>query len=226
MNLEFSNTTAALLKEQLAYEQLAWTTENTLDRASIKKLKGCRDQLVEDCLKLISQLDNFSLINAEKKPFSSASILELVESLKTYLQSSKRYPRLKKFLNFIPDNTDGIIGFILIATSLLSIVSPPFASIPVGIFFWILMDLSFNNRKAAKTLQESLYSVENKLRKIQEVEDYMLKNEEAPAQSVVQTPLISQAGPSTSYSAQFYGSTENNQDELTEHPSTSHLTLN
>ncbi len=35
MNLEFSNTTAALLKEQLAYEQLAWTTENTLDRASI-----------------------------------------------------------------------------------------------------------------------------------------------------------------------------------------------
>ncbi len=156
-----------------------------------------------------------------------ASTQRLVKSLKTYIQSSERHPRLKKFLNFIPDYTNGIVGFTLIAISLLSIVSPPLATIPVGIFFWILMDLSFNNREAAKNLQECLYSVENELRKIQGV-DGILKNKEAPAQITIQNPIISQAGPSTrkDYSVQFYGSTESNQDETHEHQSTSRLTLN
>lgn len=228
MDLVFSNTIAELLKEQLTYEQLVWTTENTLDRASIKKLKGCRTELVEDCLKSIIELDRLGFTNEEKKQFSLASAQRLVESLKTYLQSSERYPRLKKFLNVIPDHTGGIVGFILIATSALSIVSPPFALIPVSIFFWILMDLSFNNREAAKNLQESLYNIKNELIKIQEV-DYILKNKEKE-QIAVQESLISEAGPSTSnYPAYFYGSIQSkpsDQNETPDHSLTFRLTSN
>lgn len=228
MDLEFSNTTATLLKEQLTFEQLVWITENTLDRASIKKLKGCRTQLVEDCLKSIIELDRLGSMSEEKKNFSTTSTQFLVNSLKTYIQSSERYPRLKKFLNIIPDHTDGMVGFALIATSALSIVSPPFAFIPLGIFFWILMDLSFNNRQAVRNLQESLFNVENELIKIQEV-DNILKNQEAPTPIAIQNPTTSQAGPSTSsnYSAQFYGSIQSestNQNETHDHPSIFRLT--
>ncbi|TLY47437.1 MAG: hypothetical protein E6K54_05940 [Gammaproteobacteria bacterium] len=69
MSLEFSNITAALLKEQLTGEPLSWITKNKLDLSSFKKLKGCRVQLLKDCLKLIAQLDNFSCGNEEKSPF-------------------------------------------------------------------------------------------------------------------------------------------------------------
>jgi len=69
-------------------------------------------------------------------------------------------------LNLIPDHIGSIVGFALFVSSALSIVSPPFAVIPIVIFFWILMDLSFNNREAAKKLQEALYSIKAELRTI------------------------------------------------------------
>lgn len=230
MSLEFSDTAIDSLKEHLIYGQLDWTTENTLDETSIKKLKGCRKQLVEDCLKLILALDNFGLMSEEKKSFSIASTQHLVECLKTYLQSSERYPRLKRFLNVIPDHTNGMVGFTLFVTSMLSFISPPFAVIPISIFLWILMDLSFNNREAASELQECLYLTEQELKTLQTA-DSILKTKKTPAQNAIQTSIISPAGPCTrkDYSAHFYGSTESestNQDEIPDPLSTSGLTLN
>lgn len=232
MNLELSNTTATLLKEQLTGEPLSWITENKLDLASIKKLKGCRVQLLKDCLKFIAQLDSFSGDNEGKKAFSTGSTLHLIEILKKYINSSKHNPRLKKFLNFIPDHTGSIVGFALIVSSALSIVSPPFAVIPIVIFFWILMDLSFNNREVAKNLQDALYSIKAELRTIEEADTILKVKVQATlstVQTVSSTSPIPRPGPSTSrdYAARSYDSIKNDSKtevEIHDHQSTG-LTL-
>lgn len=237
MNLKFSDTTAALLKAQLAYEQLAWTTGNELDLASIKKLKGCRNQLVEACLRLIANLDSFNS-NEERKEYSTTTTQQLTANLKKYIHSSEKHPRLKKFLNFIPDHTSGVVVFTLIVSSVIAIFAYlPLAVIPIVIIPWIAMDLSFNNREAAKNLQEILYNVADELRTV-ETADNILKIKVQPAREPIeiQTPSsttspISIPRPSTSknYSARFYGSIKHNpisQDESQDNQSTSSLSSN
>lgn len=241
MNLEFSDTTAALLKEQLAYEQLVWITENKLDLASIKKLKGCRNQIVGACLKLIADLDNFNS-NEQRKDYSIATIQDLVTNLKKYIHSSEQHPRLKKFLNFMPNPTGGMIGFTLVVTLFIAIFAhPALAVIPIVILLWIAMDLSFNNREAAKNLQEILYNVADELSTV-ETADNILKNKVQPEPIAIQTPSsptsppipIPEPGPSTrrDYST-FYnskrGSIKHNsisEDESQYNQSTSSLSLN
>lgn len=222
MLIEFSNGTATLLKAQLGYiEQLSWSdeNENKLDLASIKQIKGCRTKLVQDCLKFIQRLDelvesNFFNNNKEKN-YVDETIKSLIENLKKYTASCERYPRIKDFLNIIPDNTSSMLGFILLISALMATASPALAVIPLVIFAGVLMDLFFNNRKAAKKLTEILFTVQAELRTIEEA-DTIFKSKVHPSQSATQTQVSyipSIPGTSrTVYSANFYRPAENQSD--------------
>ncbi|WP_342226997.1 hypothetical protein [Rickettsiella endosymbiont of Rhagonycha lignosa] len=223
MLIKFSAFTATLLETLSFYNELKCSpvTENTLDLTRIKQLKGCRTTLVQDCLKIIQKLDVLAKTACDEKNYALANINTLIEALNHYKISCERYPRLKDFLNIIPDNMSGIVGFFIIASALASITFPPVAVIPLFIFSWVLMDLFFNNREAAKNLQETLYNVEDELRTI-DAADNILKIKVQATPTAVQTPSSSQAisipGPSNrrDYSPCFYGSIENkpiNQDE-------------
>ncbi|MCH9636866.1 MAG: hypothetical protein WBV88_05550 [Candidatus Rickettsiella isopodorum] len=223
MLIEFSNGTATLLKAQLGYiEQLSWSdeNENKLDLASIKQIKGCRTKLVQDCLKFIQKLDelverNFFNNNNKEKNYVDETIKSLIEHLKKYTASCERYPRIKDFLNIIPDNTSSMLGFILLISALMATASPVLAVIPLVIFAWVLMDLFFNNRKAAKKLTEILFTVQAELRTIEEA-DTIFKSKVHPFQSATQTQVSSMPSiPGTSrtvYSANFYCPAGNQND--------------
>lgn len=216
MLMKFSDPTATLLKTLAFQNELKWSheTENTLDLTSVKQLKGCRTTLVRNCLKFIQKLDVLAETEGDKKNYALENINALFEALKQYKISCERYPRLKDFLNIIPDNTRGVVGFMIIASAFASIAFPPLAAIPLFIFSWALMDLFFNNREAAKNLQETLYNVADELRTIDAAES-ILKNKIQSTPTAVQTPSSSAAisipGPSTrrDHSVCFYGSIEN-----------------
>lgn len=213
MLIKLSNATAALLKTQLHYEQWVWSNENSLDLASIKQLTGCRAELVQDCLKLIQTLDslverNFFNTDQEKN-YAKATIESLIEGLKKYTASCERYPRLKNFLNIIPDDVSSMVGFTLIISSLIATLFPPLAVIPVVIFAWILTDLFFNNRDEAKNFKEIVYTAKDELRTIEEANNIFKTRIYNPSQTVTQTEESSLSLPGTSgYSVRFYNSIE------------------
>lgn len=206
--MKFSDSTATLLKTLLFPNALHWSgeTKNILDLTSIKQLKGCRTTLVRDCLKFIQKLDVLAKGEGDERNYALANINTLIQALNHYKISCERYPRLKDFLNIIPDNMSGVVGFLIIASALASIAFPPLAAIPLFIFSWVLMDLFFNNREAAKNLQEALYKVEDEIRTI-DAADNILKIKVQPP-TAVQTPSSSTtmitAG--TSHSPRMYGS--------------------
>lgn len=183
MVLKFSPSTAILLKNQIPkLAQLSWADENELDLASIKQLKGCRTELIQDCLNFIRKLDANN--NKNEKNYAVATITGLVDDLKKYIASCESYPRIKDFLNFIPDDTSSIVGFTILATSFIAAaVYLPVALITVTITFWALIDLFFNNRTAAGRLQEKLFMAENELSTINEARN-ILENR-GPLQSNV-----------------------------------------
>ena len=101
----------------------------------------------------------------------------------------------------------GIVGFLIIASALASITFSPLAVIPLFIFSWVLMDLFFNNREAAKNLQATLYIFESDLRTIDSA-NKILKIKVQPTPTAVQThsssPITITAG--TSHSPRMYKS--------------------
>ncbi|HEY2566973.1 MAG TPA: hypothetical protein VGH95_04625 [Candidatus Aquirickettsiella sp.] len=111
--MKFSDSTATLLKTLPFLNELNWSdeTENTLDLTSIKQLKGCRTTLVRDCLKFIQKLDVLAEAKGNEKNYALENINALIQALKQYKISCRRYPRLKDFLNIIPDNTSGMVGY-------------------------------------------------------------------------------------------------------------------
>ena len=237
MLIKFSDSTATLLKTLTFLNELNWSdeTENTLDLTSIKQLKGCRTTLLQDCLKLIQKLDVLAEAEGDEKNYALVNINALIEVLNHYKTTCEHYPRLKDFLNIIPDNMSGIVVFLIIASVLASIAFPPLAVIPLFIVSWVLMDLFFNNREAAKNLQATLYMFEDDLRTIDSANN-ILKIKVQPTPTAVQTPSstppISIPGPSTSrnYSARLYGSIENkpinqNQDETHDNQLSSSLSM-
>lgn len=222
--MKFSDSTATLLKTPFLNE-LNWLDEtgNTLELTSIKQLKGCRTTLVQDCLKFIQKLDVLAEAEGDEKNYALANIKALIEALHHYKISCERYPRLKDFLNIIPDNVSGVVGFFIIASALASIAFPPLAAIPLFIFSWMLIDLFFNNREVAKNLQETLYMLEDDLRTIDSANNILKIKVQPP--TAVQTPPSSpiMITPSTSHSSRMYGSVNqrNPHTTNTNSPSTS-----
>lgn len=161
---------------------------------------------MRDCLKFIQKLDVLAEADGNKKNFALVNINTLKEELNHYKISCERYPRLKDFLNIIPDNISEVVGFLIIASALASIAFLPLAAIPLFIFSWVLMDLFFNNREAAKNLQEALYKVEDEIRSI-DAADNILKIK-VPPPTAVQTPSSSTTmiTTGTSHSPRMYGS--------------------
>ncbi len=209
MLIKFSDSTATLLKTLAFHNELKWCheTENTLDLTSIKQLKGCRTTLVQGCLKFIHKLDVLAEAESDKKNYALANINALIEVLNHYKTTCEHHPRLKDFLNIIPDNMSGIIGFLIIASALASIAFPPLAVIALFIFSWVLMDLFFNNREAAKNLQATLYMFEDDLRTIDSATN-ILKIKVQPTPTAVQRPSSSPITitASTSHSPRMYNS--------------------
>jgi hypothetical protein len=197
MLVEFSDTTATRLKAELPkIGQLFGTNEdkNKLDLTSIKQLKGCRTQLVQNYLKFIQELDRL-VSNDEIKNYALESRLLLIESLKKYLGSCERYSRIKDFLNIIPDHTSGMVGFIIILSTYIATTSPVLAIIPVSILTWGLIDLFFNNRTAVKNFRTTLFNAEEELREI--LKPCNLLKHNTPPPETQATPLLA-AIPSTS----------------------------
>jgi hypothetical protein len=209
--MKFSDSTAILLKTLAFLNELNWSgeTENILDLTSIKQLKGCRTTLVQDCLKFIQKLDVLAEAPEEKqKIYAFKKIQALTQALYHYKISCERYPRLKNFLNIIPDNTSGIVGFMIIASALTSIAFPPLAVLPLFIFSWVMLDLFFNNRDAAKNFNEILSILQNELRTIQEGDTLLNPTPNTPS-----APITITAG--TSHSPRMYGSVnQRNQDDI------------
>lgn len=226
--MKFSVSTATLLKTLAFHNELKWCheTENTLDLTSIKQLKGCRTTLVQDCLKAIQELDVLKDSDKNKKKFAFKEIKKLIQALEQYKISCERHPRLKDFLNIIPDNTSEMVCFIIIASVFFAyLVFSPAAAITLFIVSWALMDFFFNNRKAAKNLQEKLCKVKDELSIIGKA-DKILKIKVQATPTAVQTPsstppipIPGSSSSSRDYSARFYssyGSLENkpiNQDQ-------------
>jgi len=218
MLIKFSDSTATLLKTLAFLNELNWSdeTKSTLDLTSIKQLKGCRTTFVRDCLQFIQKLDVLADAEADKKNYALANIDALKEALNHYKISCERYPRLKDFLNIIPDNMSGVVGGFIIASALASIAYPPLAAIPLFIFSWVLIDLFFNNREVAKNLQQTLYMLENDLRTIDSANN-ILKVKEQVTPTAVQTPssspIMVTAG--TSHSPRMYGSVNQRNPQIT-----------
>jgi len=202
MLLIFSDFTATSLKTLPFLNALNWSDENTLDLTSIKQLKGCRTTLVRDCLKFIKKLDAIAIAtaNVNEKNYALESIKVLIEKLKQYKSSCERYPRFKDFLNIIPDNTSGIVGFTIIAGALASIACPPLAAIPLFIFSWVLMDLFLNNRDAAKSFNEILFTFQEELSILQE------RNRIIQPKSTTPSSVPIEITASTSHSPRMYNS--------------------
>lgn len=216
MLMIFSDFTATSLKTLPFLNALNWSDENTLDLTSIKQLKGCRTTLVRDCLKFIKKLDAIATANVNEKNYALESIKVLIEKLKQYKSSCERYPRFKDFLNIIPDNTSGIVGFTIIAGALASIACPPLAAIPLFIFSWVLMDLFLNNRDAAKSFNEILFTFQEELSILQE------RNRIIQPKSTTPSSVPIEITASTSHSLRMYGSVNQRVQQGTVHsPSTS-----
>jgi hypothetical protein len=200
MLLTFSQETAQLLKDQIpCIGELTWRDENELDLISIKQLKGCRTQLVQDCLKTIQDLDNLSIDSSQSdewKNFLNNSRQSLIENLKKYLKNCERYPRIKNFLNIIPDNTSGMVSFIIVLSIFITVTShsPFLAIIPVSVFIWVLIDLIFNNRSAVENLKTLLFTIKNKLGAVKEACHILSQH----AEVLTTTPLLAESTPSTS----------------------------
>ncbi|MGC1853912.1 MAG: hypothetical protein WA659_00840 [Candidatus Aquirickettsiella sp.] len=226
MLLEFSNATTISLKAHSFIAQLGWSNENKLDLASIKQLKGCRTKLVQSCLIFIQKLDASAKIDSfnsnEKKNYALQTTQKLLESLKKYKESSERHPRIKNFLNIIPDNTNGIVGFILIISSLITTLFPPLAIIPLIIVAWVLIDLFFNNREEAKNLKEILFTAKDELSTIETATDLLTKKRQSTQTQIAAAPIPSTSG--TKYNSIFYRSGDD-QSETSSINSTSSFTL-
>lgn len=208
MLIEFSNRTASLLKDHPQIAPLSWDG-NKLDLASIKQLKGCRTELLQDCLRFIQKLDslienNFFKDDKEKN-YADKTIQSLIAGLKKYSESCEYYPRIKDFLNIIPDNTSSMVGFTLVISALIAVsVFPPLAVIPLVILSWIMMDLFFNNREEASTFKDIVFTAKAELRTIEEATDILNK------EYAIQTPSLPiQSMPSTSRDSSFYGAVNN-----------------
>ncbi len=191
MLILFSNTIAQLIKEKLPKLEPFFGTdddENTLDLSRVKELKGHRTELVQNCLKIIHQLDILSkdklFKNNEKKNYILKNTQLLLEELKNYSLNCDSTPRIKDFLNIIPDNTSTIVGFTLVITSLLSTQFPFLIPVPLTLGLWILLDLIFNNRTVAKKLKERVRTINHELKTISATHN-ILKNE-APIPSETQ----------------------------------------
>ncbi|EDP45791.1 hypothetical protein [Rickettsiella grylli] len=228
--ISFSNTIAELIKETLPQLEPFFETpndENTFDLSQIKELKGHRTQLIQEGLNLIHQFDRLSQHHffknnkQEVEDYILKNTQLLLESLKNYSLSCNSSPQIKDFLNIIPDNISTIIGFTLIITSLLSIQFLPLVSIPLALGFWILIDFTFNNRKAAKQLKETMRTLKNELRTIEETHVILKHETTLPFPS--ETQRLSAAIPSTSQnyhsfsepstsSYSFFGTTDGNPD--------------
>lgn len=212
MLIEFSNDIAVLLQAQPYIRNLDWLNENKLDLASIKQLKGCRTELVQNCLIFIQKLDASATMDSfnssEKKNYATQTSKELLEDLKKYKESSERYPRIKNFLNIIPDDIGSIVMFILVISLFISSAYLPLAIAPAFIISWIGMDLFFNNRETAKNLKKQLSLHKENLRKIEEVDDILKPKWHTPSPGPIQAEISPLAVPSTSY-ATFYRSAEN-----------------
>ncbi len=208
MLLEFSNHTVRLLKFHLPnIAQLSWD-ENKLDLTHVRQLKGCRTELVGDCLTFIQKLDSLVINSDQEKNYVNNTIRSLIASLKKYNASCEYYPRIKDFLNIIPDNVTGIVVFTLLISSLLTTVFPPLAVIPLLILSWIIMDLFFNNREEAKAFKDTLYTAKDELNTIEKTADIL--NKSYPAQNINQTNNSPAPIPSTSgTSFSFYGTVNN-----------------
>ena len=200
--IKFSDRTARSLKELPFLNALNWSgeNENTFDLTSIKRLKGCRTRLVQDCLEFIRKLDVLARGN-EKENYALEKIKTLIEALNHYKISCDRYPRIKDFLNIITDNTSGMVGFMLIASTIASLAFPPLTAIPLFIFSWVLMDLFFNNREEAKNLTEILLKIQDDLRIFQENDTILTPT---PRSATPSTPPRGNSS-GTSYSPRMYG---------------------
>ena len=218
MLIEFSRHTFALLTAELsAIKQLAASNENEtqIDLSRIKKLKGYRTELVKNWLKCIQKLDQLTQQQDPEKLYALKKINALIEALKHYENSCEYYPRVKDFLNIIPDNTSEIVGLTFIASGFIAYLFPPFLIVPLLIISWTVLDLVFNNRTAAKTLEACRWATEEEVRTIHKA-NLILK----PASLLtVRTPISSEfrtlvspeiAIPNTSraYSPSFFCSVE------------------
>lgn len=222
--IKFSSNTATLLKNIPNIAQLVWN-ENKLDLAQVKQLKGCRTELVRDCLRFIQKLDSLveeEIFNsAKKKHFVDNTIQSLIAGLKTYSASCEYYPRIKDFLNSIPDNISGIVGFTLVISALLTTVFPPLAVVPLLILSWIMMDLFFNNRVDVDDFKAILYTAKDELRTIEEAAD-ILNKKQATHTLTENSPIPI---PSTSgTSSNFYGTVNPVNQTSSMEDSTSRLT--
>lgn len=159
--MKFSDSTATLLKTLAFHNELKWCheTENTLDLTSIKQLKGCRTTLVQDCLKAIQELDVLKDSDKNKKNFAFKEIKKLIQALEQYKISCERYPRLKDFLNIIPDNTSEMVCFMIIASGFASFLFPPTAAVTLFIVSWALMDFFLIIEKTLKTFKKNCVSL-------------------------------------------------------------------
>lgn len=215
MLVKFSDATASLLKIELPKigSLFEIEDENNLNLANIKQLKGCRTGLIQDCLKLIQELDALApirFINTEEKEnHLIESRKSLIEGLKKYLSSCERYPRTKDFLNIIPDNLSGMVSFTIIASIFTAIlISPSYFIIPFGILIWVGIDLVFNNRGAVKNFREVIFTAEDELRTIKEASEIFnrcmqktLETEETP---LIEVPSTSRGYQTNSRSHHFY----------------------
>lgn len=226
MLIKFSNDTAALLRAELAeFKQLNEPneTETQFDLSKVKKLKGFRTELVKNWLKCIQQLDQLIQQQGKEKDYAREKIKVLIQALKHYKTSCEYYPRLKDFLNSIPDNTDGIVGFMLIASSLIAYLSLPFIVVPLFIFSWIVLDLVFNNRTAAKTLETSIWTIEEEITTLREANSILniqLAVSQIPIQ-IQRSQAIPIPSTSSAYSPGFYRSMENQSIENKPSPTNS-----
>jgi hypothetical protein len=215
--IKFSNPTALSLKGLHFHNELDWSdeNENTLDLTNVKRLKGCRTLLVQDCLEFIRKLDVLASADGEKKDYALEKIQTLIEALNHYKVSCDRYPRIKDFLNLAPDYSGETAAFIIIISAIISTVFPPLAALPLFIFSWVLMDLFFNNRDETKNLTEILLKIQNDLRTFQE-NDTILTETQRFSPSTLPRERASRA----SYSPSMYGAI-NQPDTNINYPSTS-----
>lgn len=226
MLIKFSNDTATLLSAELAeIKQLNGPNEaeTQFDLSKIKKLKGFRTELVKNWLKCIQQLDQLIQQQGKEKDYALEKINALIQALKQYKTSCEYYPRLKDFLNIIPDNTDGIVGFMFIASSLIAFLSLPFIVVPLFIFSWIVLDLVFNNRTAAKTLETSIWTIEDEIRTIGKANSILNIQQPTPQMpiQIQRSPVIPIPSTSRAYSPGFYDPVEYQTIENKESPTNS-----
>lgn len=94
MALQFSDTTAKLLKALPFYNEL-FSDETNTNLSCIKQLTGCRAILVQNCLEIIKKLDDITDLKGDKKKNNLEKIKVLIQMLNEYKSSCERYLRCK-----------------------------------------------------------------------------------------------------------------------------------